>query len=79
MSLFIWLFVSLLLAIDCNAANYTTEWAVEVTGGIQVANELARKYGLWNRGKVGLLNLFVYISHYIDWQSGQPLPLYITQ
>lgn len=35
--------------------HYTGSWAVEVEGGSAVADELARRHGLSNRGKVGNL------------------------
>jgi furin len=38
------------------AVNVANEWAVEVDGGIEVANIIANKFGLWNRGKIGNLD-----------------------
>ena len=32
----------------------TNDWVVEMTGGPEVAEEFARKYGFQNRGPVGL-------------------------
>ena len=35
--------------------QYTNTWAVEVHGGLQAADQLARKYGFENRGQVPFL------------------------
>ena len=32
--------------------RYTNSWAVEVRGGVEVADELARKHGFVNAGEV---------------------------
>ena len=42
----------LIVASKSAKPSYSNSWAVEVRGGPEVANELARKHGFVNRGQV---------------------------
>ena len=42
------------LILNVNALNYSNRWIVEIDGGDNEANRLARKHGFVNVGKVGL-------------------------
>ena len=42
------------LILNVNALNYSNRWIVEIDGGNNEANRLARKHGFVNVGKVGL-------------------------
>ena len=43
--------LALLLVTASTAPRYTNSWAVEVRGGVEVADELARKHGFINHGQ----------------------------
>ena len=68
-SVMLLIIVAYLLVIQLNfiavspSVQYADSWAVEVTGGFEKANDLAKKHGLINSGKVRLDNLGYYI-HY---------------
>lgn len=51
--------IQLAVAIDLSPvlASYADSWAVEVRGGEEVANALAKKHGFVNLGKVGVLGV----------------------
>lgn len=42
------------LILNVNALNYSNRWIVEIEGGNNEANRLARQHGFVNVGKVGL-------------------------
>ena len=48
------LVIQLHVTVISSSVQYVDSWAVEVTGGAEKANTLAKKHGLHNSGKVRL-------------------------
>ncbi|MBN3289825.1 PCSK5 convertase, partial [Polypterus senegalus] len=47
----------------CRTRTYTNHWAVRITGGPEVADRIAGKYGYRNMGQIGVLKDYYHFFH----------------
>ena len=45
-------------------ADFSNSWAVEIHGGLEVADDLAKKHGFINKGQVGFRVFFKFMFCY---------------
>merc|ERR1711872_497135 len=54
---------------------YHNQFAVQVKGGNEVADKIAERHGLENKGQIGNLNEhFLFESHKLEKRSAEPCP-----